>query len=60
MERGVVLMKKTYKKIGITELKEKSEKRKNNPKLRHTPNDSDITAANENAKLLQKEQYKTF
>ena len=53
-------MKKIYKKNGIAELKEKAAKRKNNPKLRHTPNNSDIITANENAKLLQEEQYKTF
>ncbi|MCL2518550.1 MAG: hypothetical protein FWF15_08315 [Oscillospiraceae bacterium] len=44
----------------LNELKGKAEKRKNNKNFRHTLNNSDIKIANDNAKLMGKEQYRTF
>jgi hypothetical protein len=53
-------MKKVYKKNNLSDLGKKASKRKSNPKYRHIPSNTDILIANENAKLLETEQYKTF
>ena len=53
-------MNKIYKKSKLDSLKEKASKRKNNIYYRHIPDNVDIAVANENAKLLEKEQYKTL
>ena len=53
-------MNKIYRKSQADNLKEKANKRKNNPKYRHIPNNSDILTANEHVKLLETEQYRTI
>ena len=53
-------MKKTYEESKINDLKNRADKRKNNPDYRHIPNNFDIAAANEHAKLLEQEQYRVL
>ena len=53
-------MNKTHKKSKLDDLQKRAKKRKTNPKYRHTPSNDDIITANEHAKLLETEQYKTF
>jgi hypothetical protein len=55
-----VFMKKTYKESKINEIKKRADKRKNNLKLRHNPNERDITIALENTKFMQPAQYATL
>lgn len=44
----------------MNELKRKSSSRKNNPNLRHTPNEKDKAIVLENAKIMQSVQYETL
>ena len=53
-------MNKIYKRNKLYDLKEKAEKRKNNPHLRHMPNEKDILIALENTKIMQPAQYETL
>ena len=53
-------MKKINNKGKLNDLKEKAAKRKTDANYRQIPNKYDIKTANENAKMLELEQYKTF
>ena len=53
-------MNKIYKKSRLTDLKKQADKRKNNPDLRHKPNEKDILIASENTKFMQPAQYATL